>query len=137
MWQEIFFCFYFLFRKWSSNYINSSWLKHLRWCLLCIDVVLLCITVIAVDSGIKAMELLQLNKQKSEPESPASNVSRKILFSYWALLISCNKIKERETLWLLHKAPIYNPLIFLGYLTLSSWMSASMVKEYFREIEHI
>ncbi|KAJ1696441.1 hypothetical protein LUZ63_004953 [Rhynchospora breviuscula] len=32
-----------------------------------------CIKVIAVDSGTKAMELLQLNKQKAEPESPASN----------------------------------------------------------------
>ncbi|KAJ4761760.1 two-component response regulator-like protein [Rhynchospora pubera] len=32
-----------------------------------------CIKVIAVDSGTKAMELLQLNKQKAEPLSPASN----------------------------------------------------------------
>ncbi|KAJ3696756.1 hypothetical protein LUZ61_000461 [Rhynchospora tenuis] len=32
-----------------------------------------CIKVIAVDSGTKAMELLRLNKQKAEPESPVSN----------------------------------------------------------------
>jgi hypothetical protein len=42
--------------------------------------ILLCIAVIAVDSGLKAMELLQLNKQKSQPESPASNVGLKVLF---------------------------------------------------------
>jgi hypothetical protein len=42
--------------------------------------ILLCLAVIAVDSGLKAMELLQLNKQKSQPESPASNVGLKVLF---------------------------------------------------------
>jgi hypothetical protein len=42
--------------------------------------ILLCIAVIAVDSGLKAMELLQLNKQKPEPESPASNVSLNYCF---------------------------------------------------------